>query len=229
MLNPDKTDFVLFGSRPQLRRCVSDSLVISGSSVKRSSVVKHLGVLLDENLTMKAQVTKTCRNASLNLHKIAAIRPYLTAHTAQILIQGLVISHLDYCNICFIGLPDTELAKLQRFQNKAAKLIYKAGPRDSSSQCLKDLHWLPCRFRIQYKVLCLVYKALNDQAPVYLQSLFTKRQLRGRSHDSQDIQLVVPFTAKKTFADRSLRVYGPKLWNESITKEIRTSSTYSVH
>ena len=115
MLNPDKTDFVLFGSRPQLRRCVSDSLVISGSSVKRSSVVKHLGVLLDENLTMKAQVTKTCRNASLNLHKIAAIRPYLTAHTAQILIQGLVISHLDYCNICFIGLPDTELAKLQRF------------------------------------------------------------------------------------------------------------------
>ncbi len=115
-LNPSKTDFILFGSRFQLQKCLAEGLTIAGSHVPHSRTVKHLGVLLDESLIMKQQVTKMCRNAMLNFQCICAICPFLTEYSTQILVQGLVISHLDYCNIALIGLPETELSKLQRIQ-----------------------------------------------------------------------------------------------------------------
>ncbi len=222
-LNPDKTDFILFGSRPQLRKCISQNITISGATIKRSPVVKHLGVLLDETLSMKDQVTKMSRNAMINLLRIKAIRPYLTEYATQLLVQGLVISHLDYCNIALIGIPEKDL---QRIQNLAAKLVFKAGTRDSATACRKDLHWLPCRMRILYKAMCLVYKAIHGLAPKYIVDMMVKRQQKGRAHDRGDTLLIVPFTAKKTFADRSLRVYGPKMWNQMLTKDIRTAKTY---
>ncbi len=176
---------------------------------------------------MKLQVQKMCRSAMVNLQRIRAIRPYLTQECAQILVQGLVLSHLDYCNVTLIGLPDCDISKLQRLQNMAAKLVLRAGSRDSSTLCLFDLHWLPIKFRVQYKVLTLVFKAIHGLAPDYLRSMFTLRKLRGRAHDAQDTQLVVPFTARKTFADRSLRVHGAKLWNTGLNRELRTCTDYS--
>ncbi len=160
-LNPDKTDFIMFGSRAQLRKCLTTSVTITGTPVPRSQCIKYLGVLLDEKLSMKDQIVKVM----INFLRIKGLRPYLSKSTTQILCQSLVISHLDYCNICLLGTPDTDLRKLQRIQNMCAKLILAAGSRDSTTECLKDLHWLPVKYRIVYKTLCLVFKSLRGLAP----------------------------------------------------------------
>ena len=52
-LNPDKTEFIMFGYRSQLVKCAIDSVSISDSSIPRSPSVKYLGVTLDENLSLK--------------------------------------------------------------------------------------------------------------------------------------------------------------------------------
>ena len=88
----------------------------------------------------------------------------------------------------------------------------------------KSLHWLPVKQRIDFKVLMLIYKSLHGLAPKYLVNMFHKRGQKGRRHDPDDVLLIVPFTSKYTFAERSLSVYGPKLWY-SLTKEHRQSST----
>ncbi len=87
---------------------------------------------------------------------------------------------------------------------------------------LVNLHWLPCKERIIFKALCLVYNAVILHAPKYLSDMFRRRSHRGRKHNPQDILLVVPFTSHKTFADRSLSVAGAQLWN-SLPMEIRLS------
>ena len=78
---------------------------------------------------------------------------------------------------------------------------------------LSMLHWLPIKFRIQFKVLVLTYKALHGQAPVYisdlLQPYITNRSLRS----SNQGLLVVPRTRLKTKGDRSFEVVAPTLWN----------------
>ena len=61
----------------------------------------------------------------LNLQRLKLIRPCLSVDACKTLVQGLVISHLDYANAVFAGLPQCELKKLQRVQNIPAKLILR--------------------------------------------------------------------------------------------------------
>ena len=65
-------------------------------------------------------------------------------------------------------LPLKVTQKLQLIQNAAARLVAGSGRRDHITPVLKDLHWLPVRFRAQFKVLVLTFKALNGLSPVYL-------------------------------------------------------------
>ena len=83
-------------------------------------------------------------------------------------VQSLVISHLDYCNSIFMGMPEKEINRMQKIQNSAACLILNRSRWSSATSALKDLHWLPIRARIEFKVLLQVFKCLKLQAPQYL-------------------------------------------------------------
>ena len=135
------------------------------------------------------------------------------------------MSHLDYANSAFIGLPTSDINKMQRVQNAAAKFVLNLKRMDGSTEALKTLHWLPIKFRIQFKILLLVYKCLNGQGPSYLSELLelkcTKSGSGLRSTCDRTL-LCVPFTKRKTFADRSFSMAGPRLWND-LPKTIRES------
>ena len=89
-----------------------------------------MGVNLDCNLNMKKHVAGKCKTAMFNLLKIKNIWPMVKMEACKMLVQGLVISHLDYSNAILAGLPDNTIKKLQRVQNTAAKIILN---RDRSS------------------------------------------------------------------------------------------------
>ena len=53
-------------------------------------------------------------------------------------------------------------------------IIMKTSRRSHIAPILSEVHWLPVAHRIIYKVMCLVYKALNEaSAPVYLRPVRT--------------------------------------------------------
>ena len=95
----------------------------------------------------------------------------LTQHATELLIHSLVISRLDYGNGLLYGVPDKLLDKLQRVQNVAARVVVKASRYDHITPILKSLHWLPIRYRTEYKLLLLTFKALHHLAPSYLTDL----------------------------------------------------------
>ena len=98
----------------------------------------------------------------------------------------------------------------------AARIVLQDKQESSTTWCLQKLHWLPIKQRIKFKILTLVYKCINNQAPSYLQNLLTVNPTSNRPtrSNSKYKQLVIPFTKRKTFADRSFSVVGPKFWNE---------------
>ena len=135
------------------------------------------------------------------------------------------MSHLDYVNSAFISLPASDIYKMQRVQNAAAKFVLNLKRMDSSTEALKTLHWLPIKFRIQFKILLLVYKCLNSQAPSYLSELLELKSTTSRlalRYTCDRTLLCVPFTKRKTFADRSFSIAGPRMWN-GLPKTIRES------
>ena len=166
-MNPAKTEFIYFGSRPQLKKCLVEDLNVAGDLVVRSHSIKYLGAHLDENLNFKLHVTKKCQAAIFNYFKIMSIRHLLDAPTTACLCLSLCISHLDYCNSLFYGLPEITINKLQRVQNMCACLTLRCGKKDSITQCLRDLHWLPIRQCITYKILVLTHKSVNKTGPKY--------------------------------------------------------------
>ena len=132
---------------------------------------KEKGAWLDEHLTLKGHIKRKCRIATVNIQHIHLISHYLTQDTTQTLVLGIVMSHLDYLNAIFSCLPDKDMVNLQRIQNTGAKLVLQKDKLASSTECLRALCWLPIRERTAYKILTLVFKSLNNQAPVYLQDL----------------------------------------------------------
>ena len=155
------------------------------------------------------------------------IREYLTSEAATNLIHAFVSSRLDYGNSLLAGLPDTEISKLQKVQNTAARILTRTKKYDSISPVLKELHWLKVKERIDFKILMLTYKCLHDLAPPYLTELLEvyipARQLRSES----DLRLKVPKTRLKSYGDRAFSYIAPVLWN-SLPLSIKTASSLTI-
>ena len=228
-MNPDKTEFIYFGSQVQLNKCVSDSICVCGDDIGRSRSIRYLGGYLDSEMTLKEHIKTKCASAMANFNKIRQIRRFLTDEACATLILGLVMSHIDYSNGLLTGVPDSTIYPFQRLQNMCAKLILKRSKFDSSTASLRQLHWLPIRARIEFKTLTLMFQVVHGNAPSYLKDMIQRkapgRQLR--STKTSDYDFVVPMNRNKTFGDRSFRTAGPVAWN-SLPYELKTISDYRL-
>jgi hypothetical protein len=75
---------------------------------------------------------------------------------------AFILSRLDYCNAVLADIPDEKIAKLQRIQNSAARLVLHKSKRDSTTALLRTLHWLPVNARIKYKVATLCHQCIHN-------------------------------------------------------------------
>ena len=139
------------------------------------------------------------------------------------------MSHLDYCNAILYGVPEITLRKLQRVQNMSAKLVLRRFNLSSNTQNLMELHWLPIRERIEFKIVSIVHKCLYGVAPIYPKELLILNQPSERSMRSNNdtLLLQVPRTKLKTFKARSFSVAGPTLWNK-LPLELRQQQNFQL-
>ena len=125
---------------------------------------------------MVPQVTTICKSAFYRLRKIRLIRKHLTFDSAQLLVQVLVASKLDYCNSLLNGLAKNVIKQLQPGCNKlayyalfqrvhnAAACVVTLSPKicHITPACnLANFHWLPIDLRIEFKILTVTYKTLH--------------------------------------------------------------------
>ena len=132
-----------------------------------------------------------------NMRDSRHIRRHLDLDSAKLLATALVSSRLNYCNSLLHGVADIDLTRLQRVQNRLARLVTKS---PFSLPLLRSLHWLPVRFRILFKINLLTYKTLCEKQPVYLHSMLAA-SLPSRSLTSNnDNNLSVPRVKTNTGA-----------------------------
>ena len=90
----------------------------------------------------------------------------------------MITSRLDYCNATFAGVADEQIARIQKIQKNAVRLILKKSKRDHVTPLLKELHWLPVKYRIQYKLATLAFRHFDGTLLTYLSSLCTYQPSR---------------------------------------------------
>ena len=119
------------------------------------------------------------------------------------------------------GLPENLIKKLQRVQNTAARLVFNLRKYDRKTPALVTLHWLPVKYRIEFKTLLIVFKWLHGKAPTYIQEMITPSKSKRYSiRSNEERALKVPKFKHDTFGKRAFAVYGPLAWN-CLPKEIR--------
>ncbi len=224
-LNLTKTELLVVPATPTLQH--DFSIQLGSSIITPSTSVRNLGVIFDDQLTFKEHIAKTARSCRFALHNIRKIRPFLTEHAAQLLVQALVVSRLDYCNALLAGLPSNTIKPLQMIQNAAARLVFNKPKRTHVTPLFISLHWLPVAARIKFKTLMLAYRTTTGSAPSYFHSLLRiyipSRSLRSAS----ERRLVVPSQRGSKSLSRTFSFTIPGWWN-NLPTPIRNAGSLSI-
>ena len=122
-------------------------------------------------MSMENHIANICKSGFHHLRKISRIRKYLSRRSAESVVHAFITSMLDFCNSVLYGLPCYLIERLQKVQNAAERVVILTRKREHITPVLYNLHWLPIKQRITYKLLLLTYKALNGLAPEHISDL----------------------------------------------------------
>ena len=129
-------------------------------------VVRNLDSWFDSQLSKSTHISKLCSLAFFHLHNISRIRKFLRPVETKSLLHSLLP-----CNSLLYGLPASQLNKVQRVLNTAARLVCCAPRFSHVTPLMYELHWLPLKQRIHFKILLFTFKAIQGIAPTYIQNL----------------------------------------------------------
>ena len=167
-LNSNKTEY-MFVSRKNSLNCDIEL----PTDANFANNVTLLGFTLDSRLSYAKQVSSVCRRCYYFLREIYSIRDTVDRKSLIELVRVMILSRLDYCNSLYYGLPVNIIQKLQRIMNSACRLIFRLSPGSPTANYIKELHWLPMKQRILYKILFFGHRLVNHpwKMPMYLGAL----------------------------------------------------------
>ena len=199
------------------------------TDIKPVYEVRNLGSWFDLNFSMSTHISKSCGAAFYWLHNIKRISRFIGKEKLEMVLHAFVTSTIDYCNGLLYGLPDCRIVKLQRVQNPAARLLTSSSKYSHITPVLKELHSLPVRFRIHFKILLLTFKALNGMAPDYIMELIkVRKHARYSLRSNSGITISHPVEKMlKSFGDRAFSVAVPTLWNAFPASLRNTTSLFT--
>ncbi len=108
--------------------------------------------------------------------------------------------------------------------NAAARILTRTRQSEHITPVLKSLHWLPVTFRIDFKVLLLVYKSLNGLGPKYIADMLTEDKPNRPLRSIGSSQLEIPRVHTKQ-EESAFSYYAARSWNQ-LPEEIRCAKTF---
>ena len=151
------------------------------------------------------------------------IKNKLTPDMRSSVVQSLAMSHINYCIKIWGTAGITQIKRMQKLQNFAAKIVNaKARKYDRATPIIKDLKWLKVKESFCFDICTFIYKILKGHLPRRLLSLATVREV-SLARTRQQHNLVIP-RSSTVAGERNLAVRGPKLWND-IPQIIKSSSS----
>ena len=218
---------MLIGSRQKLSNLSSPpdrELSIENVPLEEVTSVKSLGIFIDENLQWQIKRSSINKKIASGIGAIKKIRYFVSTPSLNCIYNALIPSQFDYCNIVWGNCGKTLFDRLQKLQNRAARVLTFSRYDADTNRLFRQLNWkdLGTQFQIQ-NFKC---KSLNDLVPGYLSPKFVKRYETRYSLISDSAKkLIVPFP-RTNFLKNTFSYSGAVLWN-SLPCDMREGKSYS--
>ena len=179
-----------------------------------SCSAKDLGIIVDSHLSFDEHVTGVVSKCISGLCQINRVKHLFDRSTLTTIINSLVFSKLFYCSeSMWASTTKKNIARLQKVQNFAARIVTDARKYDHITQILKELHWLPVAKQLEVRDTLMAFKCVKGLAPPSFCDKFTTRsQVHTRNTRNND-KLNTPFFRSAT-GQRSFSYRAVQLWND---------------
>lgn len=228
-LHTAKTEFILFGSQPRLRKLTLTDIDLGGQIFSAKSSISYLGCSLDSNLGGKSMALKIMGKVNGRTKFLARKAQFLDSASLRLLANSLVSCCFDYA-ICswYGGLTKALKDHLQISQNKLVRVVLGLASRDHvGKQHFQQLGWLPLEARSVQLQLRVVHNIYNKRAPEYLRDYFQRTGDRHAYHTrASRADLCLPTCFKTNMGKSSFRFEGALNWNKLPLDFKNTSSQH---
>ena len=223
-LNVLKTEYMFIGSEFRLSNLGRvSSLIFDNQPIKRVTTAKHLGVVLDDNLAWHEQIYHICKRVGRSINCLKQARKFVPKNILLVIYSSLILPLFDYCDAVWANLNKGLSSKLQKLQNRAARIITFQGYDIRSSDILNHLNWDQLSVRRSKRICVIMNNIINGTVPDYLSQMFMKRDeinsYRQRLRESEN-NLIITRIPNTEYCKKSFSYRGAKLWN-SLPNELK--------
>ena len=212
---------MIIGSRQRSSARCDVEIRVGRSCCELKCITKSLGLTIDAQLSWGKHIEEICKKVSSAIGALKRLRPFISKETAIQIYNALILPHFDYCSPVWDCLSGYLSDKLQKLQNRAARVITKSPFDASSNHLLSTLSWERLSLRRKKQKALMMYKTMNDLAPEYLQSLFPQRYSAYLRNSEGRLTLFKPST---NYLKRSFSYSGAMSWN-NLPKSLKIAAS----
>jgi hypothetical protein len=215
--NPSKFQILIANEQNSIDFTLNDTTVQSSPSVKL------LGVTLDHKLNFNEHVNSLILKASRQLNCLIRLSRTLSTNVKLLLYKSFILSNFNYCPAVWHHCGSTNTKNLERLQYRALKYVFN--DFDASYESLLTLSNLPTLHlsRLRF-IACEVYKAINQNSPNFIKSMFTKPIHSYSLRSVKSNKLCVQQSTSK-IASQSFKIFSVNIWNV-LPGEVRMSANF---
>ena len=224
-INLSKTEFLLVGSRQRLSGFhTTPLLTINNNQITQVSSTRSLGVIIDENLSWEDHIQYISKKVASGISALKRIRCFVSRDTLILVYNALIQPHFEYCSAVWDGCCKGLADKLQKLQNRAARIITFSNYDTRTKDIFDALGWVPLQKQRAFSKAQIMFKTLNNLAPEYLSSKFTNRCKNNNYNLRNKERKVVLPLPRTNYAKKTFTYSGGFLWN-NLPAEVRKATT----
>ena len=192
-MNASKTDFILIGTKNSIKQTADFRIQISETLLAPSKTIKILGILVDQTLSWEHHISKVVQKCFATLVAINRFRHHFTPEALRLIIQSHVLPHVGYCLPAWGGANKTQLRRVQKAINFAARVVTGTRKRQHITPALRTLKWHNIETSIAEQDCLKICKAVYvNQTPAALKRMLIPREsisLRETRNSATQLQL----------------------------------------
>lgn len=228
LLNNSKTKAMIVGTHFSVKNINLNEIPkinVDGCNIPFSTEVKHLGIILKNDLSWNREVESKSKKVFATLHKLKFSRHILPSTIRIQLVKTLIFPIFDYCCTVMCDMTQDSNAILQRSLNSCLRFACNVRRRDHVTPHYTRLGWMKIDVRRRFFMCCLIYKVLKNNSPIYmLEGLKLRRNTITRTLRIDPLEIYIPF-CKLEFLKKSFFIMGPEIWN-ALPLQIRQQPSF---